>query len=62
MAQQNQHIYNHKGKPDIQITDQISSGRCWIFAALNVIRRHFMKKYNLLLEFVVVLHSVFVFP
>ena len=47
VSQQNQHIYNHKVEPDIEITDQKSSGRCWIFAALNVIRRHFMKKYKL---------------
>lgn len=43
-----QHVFNHKieqeGKP---ITNQKSSGRCWIFAALNVIRLPFIKHYNL---------------
>lgn len=32
-----------EGKP---ITNQKSTGRCWIFACLNVIRIPFMKKYN----------------
>lgn len=43
-----QHVYQHKveidGKP---ITNQKSSGRCWIFACLNVIRIPFMKHFNL---------------
>ena len=30
-----------------KITDQQSSGRCWIFAALNTFRYEVMKKYNL---------------
>ncbi|KAL0818450.1 hypothetical protein ABMA28_008911 [Loxostege sticticalis] len=42
------HVYNIKveseGKP---VTNQESSGRCWLFAALNVMRLPFMKKYNL---------------
>lgn len=29
------------------ITDQKSSGRCWLFATMNVFRVAFMKKYNL---------------
>lgn len=40
------HIYNIKvdseGKP---VTNQENSGRCWLFAALNVMRLPFMKKY-----------------
>ncbi|XP_076362522.1 bleomycin hydrolase [Tachypleus tridentatus] len=43
-----QHVYTHKveceGKP---VTDQKSSGRCWIFACLNVIRLPFVKHYEL---------------
>lgn len=43
-----QHVYQHKvevdGKP---MTNQKSSGRCWIFACLNVIRIPFMKHFNL---------------
>ncbi|XP_055382237.1 bleomycin hydrolase isoform X2 [Condylostylus longicornis] len=42
------HVFQYKveneGKP---ITHQKSSGRCWLFAALNCIRIPFMKKYNL---------------
>ena len=30
-----------------EITDQKSSGRCWMFAALNVMRLEVMKKLNL---------------
>lgn len=44
----NQHIFNTKipfeGAP---ITNQRSSGRCWLFAATNVFRVALMKKYNL---------------
>jgi bleomycin hydrolase len=40
------HLFSHKiemeGKP---ITNQRSSGRCWLFASTNVIRVNFMKKY-----------------
>ncbi|KAG0728936.1 Bleomycin hydrolase [Chionoecetes opilio] len=42
------HMFTHKveseGRP---ITNQKSSGRCWIFAALNVMRLPFIKQYNL---------------
>ena len=44
----NVHIYNSKveteGKP---VTNQKSSGRCWLFAALNVARQPFVKHHNL---------------
>lgn len=44
----NIHVYNHKveneGKP---VTNQKSSGRCWLFACLNVARQPFIKHYNL---------------
>lgn len=33
-----------EGKP---VTNQRSSGRCWIFACLNVIRVPFIKQFNL---------------
>src|SRR6266496_4574235 len=40
------HLFSHKieveGKP---VTNQRSSGRCWLFASTNVIRVGFMKKY-----------------
>ena len=41
-------MFNHKveteGKP---VTNQKSSGRCWLFACLNVARQPFVKHYNL---------------
>lgn len=43
-----QHVFTYKveseGKP---VTNQKSSGRCWIFATLNTIRIPFMKAHNL---------------
>ncbi|KAF2899881.1 hypothetical protein ILUMI_06307 [Ignelater luminosus] len=45
--EETQHIFKYKieseGKP---VTNQKSSGRCWIFAALNVMRIPFMKHLN----------------
>ena len=42
------HVFQYKvemeGKP---VTNQKSSGRCWLFAALNCIRLPFMKQYNI---------------
>lgn len=32
--------------PTDNVTDQKQSGRCWLFAALNVLRHQFAKKYN----------------
>ena len=34
----NPFIFNHEVTPKFSITDQKSSGRCWIFATLNLIR------------------------
>ena len=46
--QSTQHVFSHKvkneGKP---MTDQKSSGRCWIFACLNAIRIPLMEKLNI---------------
>ncbi|XP_053130925.1 bleomycin hydrolase-like isoform X1 [Hemicordylus capensis] len=39
-----QHAIPAEGKP---VTNQKSSGRCWIFSCLNVIRLPFMKKFNI---------------
>ncbi|CAL7950263.1 unnamed protein product [Xylocopa violacea] len=48
VLQESQHVFTYKisteGKP---ITNQMHSGRCWIFSTLNVIRSAFMKQYNL---------------
>ncbi|XP_075227810.1 bleomycin hydrolase [Lycorma delicatula] len=47
-ANELEHVYTHKidfeGKP---VTNQKSTGRCWLFAALNVIRIPVMKQYNI---------------
>ena len=34
----NQFIFNHEVTPKYSITDQKSSGRCWLFATINTIR------------------------
>lgn len=41
------HVFNTKIPIESMVTNQKSSGRCWIFAALNVFRVEVMKKYNL---------------
>ncbi|XP_012304713.1 bleomycin hydrolase isoform X1 [Aotus nancymaae] len=47
-VQRAQHVFQHavpqEGKP---VTNQKSSGRCWIFSCLNVMRLPFMKKLNI---------------
>jgi len=42
-----QHTYNVKVSNEFKITSQKSSGRCWIFACLNVMRNQMVKKYSL---------------
>jgi bleomycin hydrolase len=42
---ENRHVFSHQLKPlPCPITDQKSSGRCWIFATTNVMRYGMMKK------------------
>ena len=36
-------VFTKEIKPTIKITNQKSSGRCWIFAALNMLRRKVIK-------------------
>lgn len=47
-VQNSQHVFSYKveseGKP---VSNQKSSGRCWIFACLNVIRIPFIKHFNI---------------
>ncbi|XP_022904570.2 bleomycin hydrolase [Onthophagus taurus] len=45
--EETQHVFNFKVDEAKPITNQKNSGRCWIFAALNVIRIPFIKHYNL---------------
>ena len=40
-------VYNVSVKPHLKVTNQKSSGRCWLFAALNVVRREVCDKYEL---------------
>ncbi|PVU96670.1 hypothetical protein BB559_002290 [Furculomyces boomerangus] len=40
-------VFNNKTKIEGKITNQKSSGRCWIFAGLNVLRLKVMEKHNL---------------
>lgn len=41
------HIFQHKVAEIKPVTNQKSSGRCWLFAALNVIRIPFAKQHNI---------------
>lgn len=42
------HVYNIKIDSEAKpVTNQENSGRCWLFAALNVMRLPFMKKYGI---------------
>ena len=45
--EENVHVYSHKVEEVKPVTNQKSSGRCWLFAALNVARQPFVKHYNL---------------
>ena len=38
------HVFNHKVDEVKPVTNQRSSGRCWLFAVLNAMRVPFMKK------------------
>lgn len=50
-ANTNQHIFSNKTEPRVSVTNQKSTGRCWMFAGLNIIRREIIKKYNLPTDF-----------
>lgn len=39
--------YNIKVSPHLSVTNQKNSGRCWIFAGLNILRRKICQQYNL---------------
>ncbi|KAI9030085.1 peptidase C1B, bleomycin hydrolase [Phycomyces nitens] len=41
------HVFNVKVPSEAQITNQKSSGRCWLFAGTNVMRLAVIKKYKL---------------
>jgi bleomycin hydrolase len=47
-VEQTQHVFTHKVDNEAKpVCDQKSTGRCWNFAAHNVMRLPFMKQYNL---------------
>ena len=50
-AHTDQHIFSDKTEPRVSVTNQKSTGRCWMFAGLNIIRRELIKKYNLPSDF-----------
>ena len=51
ILQKRRKIFTKKIEIDSKIADQESSGRCWLFAFLNVIRLKMIKKYKLPSEF-----------
>ncbi|EDO47525.1 predicted protein [Nematostella vectensis] len=47
VVEKTNHVFTHKVKEVKPMTNQKSSGRCWIFALLNVIRQKFVQEKNL---------------
>lgn len=45
--QNKKHTYKNYIKSDTKVTNQHNSGRCWLFAFLNVMRIPMSEKYNL---------------
>lgn len=41
------HMFNHELPETVTATNQFQSGRCWIFAGLNIFRHHLIRKYKL---------------
>jgi len=41
------HTYSDRVQPELKATSQHQSGRCWLFAAMNLMRIPFAKKYKL---------------
>ncbi len=41
------HTFKYKVTPNKTITDQESSGRCWMFTSMNVLRPQLVEKFNL---------------
>ena len=49
--QKRNNVFSKRIEIDVKNTDQKNSGRCWIFAFLNLLRLDMIKKYNLDKEF-----------
>ena len=45
------YLFSKQVKPHSKVTNQKSSGRCWIFAALNLLRNNFIKEHKLKEDF-----------
>lgn len=43
--------FSHTLDPELEVSNQGLSGRCWMFAVLNVMRHELVRKYNLTREF-----------
>lgn len=41
------HVFSDRLETDVKVTNQKSSGRCWLFAATNILRVELIKKYKL---------------
>jgi len=46
-VQSTEYTYSVQVKPHCKVTNQRASGRCWMFAAMNIIRVYLMDKYKL---------------
>jgi bleomycin hydrolase len=46
-AESTSHVFSHRVEEAKPVTNQKSSGRCWLFACLNAMRIHFVKEKNL---------------
>lgn len=51
LSQFSQHVFSHQVEPKTSVTNQRASGRCWMFAGLNVARRAMIQKYDLPKDF-----------
>jgi bleomycin hydrolase len=40
------HEFSHEIHPEPEVTNQLDSGRCWIFAGLNLVRRYMIAHYG----------------
>lgn len=49
--QSHNNFFSHTLDPELDVCDQKGSGRCWIFALLNVVRFELIKKYKLPTDF-----------
>lgn len=45
------HLFSHPLKPRMKATDQLMTGRCWVFAGLALLRRRLAKRYDLSVDF-----------